>query len=63
MGGCQSYGPFLGNYPRYYVPYYNRDHNFDNHPYSIMNVRGSGFYIVKPSAVGRISYFLKDLGP
>ena len=25
MGGCESYGPFLG-YPK-------RDHNFDNHPY------------------------------
>ena len=36
MGGCQNYGPFFG-YPRYEVPYYNRDpkrdHNFDNHPY------------------------------
>ena len=24
MGGCQNYGPFLG-YPKYWVPYYNRD--------------------------------------
>ena len=35
MGGCQSYGPFFG-YPKYYVPYHNRDpkrdHSFDNHP-------------------------------
>ena len=23
-GGCQNYGPFFG-YPRYWVPYYNRD--------------------------------------
>ena len=38
MGGGQNYGPFLG-YPKYEVPYYNkdpkRDHNFDNHPYTI----------------------------
>ena len=37
MGSCQNYGPFLG-YPKYSVPYYNkdpkRDPNFDNHPYS-----------------------------
>ena len=36
MGGCQNYGPFLG-YPKYEVPYYNkdpkRDHDFDNPPY------------------------------
>ena len=36
MGGCQNYGPFFG-YPKYWVPYYNkdpkRDHIFDNHPY------------------------------
>ena len=36
MGGGQNYGPFLG-YPKYEVPYYNKDpkkdHNFDNHPY------------------------------
>ena len=35
MGGCQNCAPFFG-YPKYYVPYYNkepkRDHNFDNHP-------------------------------
>ena len=35
--GCQNYGPFLGRYPKYQVPYYNkdpqRDQNFDNHPY------------------------------
>ena len=36
MGGCQNDGPFFG-YPKYLVPYYNRDpkrdHHFDNHPY------------------------------
>ena len=25
MGGCQNYGPFL-------APYFNGDHDFDNHP-------------------------------
>ena len=39
-GGCQNYGPFL-EYPKYWVPYYNRDpkrdHNFDNHhPYTYL---------------------------
>ena len=45
MGDCQNYGPFLG-------PYYNagpntgpnlgypkRDHNFDNHPYKVDDLR------------------------
>ena len=36
MDGCQNYGPFFG-YPKYKVPFYNRDpkrdHNFDNHPH------------------------------
>ena len=36
VGGCQNYDPFFDNYPKYSVPYYNRDpkrdHNFDNHP-------------------------------
>ena len=35
MGGCQNVDPFFG-YPKYEVPYYDRDpkrdHNFDNHP-------------------------------
>ena len=35
MGGCQNHDPFFG-YPKYEVPYYNRDpkrdHNFDNRP-------------------------------
>ena len=36
MGSCENYGAFLG-YPKYQVPYDNRDpkrdHEFDNHPY------------------------------
>ena len=35
-GWLSKLGPLLG-YPKYWVPYYNRDpkrdHNFDNHPY------------------------------
>ena len=38
MGGCQEYGPVcLFGYPKYSVPYYNRDPkrdcDFDDHPY------------------------------
>ena len=29
MGGCQNYDPFLG-YPKYWVPYYNRDPKGDH---------------------------------
>ena len=36
LGGCQNCGPLFG-YPKYSVPYYNRDpkrdHHFDNHPF------------------------------
>ena len=36
MRGCQNYGSLFG-YPKYEVPYYNRDpkkgHNLDKHPY------------------------------
>ena len=49
MGGCQNHGPFLD-------PHYNtapniwgtskRDHNFDNHPYSIQQLYGASGYIV-----------------
>ena len=34
MGGCQNYGPFLGNRDP------KRDPNFDNHPYKPHKVKG-----------------------
>ena len=37
MGGCQNSGPPFGS-PKYWVPYHtkdpNKDHDFDNHPYT-----------------------------
>ena len=42
MGGCQNYGQFFG-YPKYEVPYFNRDpkrdHNFDNHPHIHVHIK------------------------
>ena len=42
MSGCQNDGPF--GYPKYEVPYYNRDpkkdHNFDNHPFGVVESQG-----------------------
>ena len=38
MGGCQNYGPFWGTLNfrcRIFNRGPKRDHNFDNHPYSI----------------------------
>ena len=40
MGGCQSYGPFLGTLNirgRIIIGDPKRDHNFDNHPYLSIN--------------------------
>ena len=32
VGGCQNYGPFFGS-----LIYPKRDHDFDNHPYVLLN--------------------------
>ena len=38
IGGCQYYGPFLGtlNIRGRIIIGTQKDHNFDNHPYSIL---------------------------
>ena len=40
MGGCQNYGPILGTLDitcRIINREPKRDHNFDNHPYKLLN--------------------------